>query len=78
MQPSWSADGILHFSSDRSGWWNIYAHVDGADVAIAPIEAEIGGPHWVFRQRYYAFLPDGRIVAAIAQGRREARRGRDR
>ncbi|MEJ0096346.1 MAG: S9 family peptidase [Methylocella sp.] len=67
VQPSWSADGILHFSSDRSGWWNIYAHIDGVDVAISPIDAEIGGPHWVFHQRYYAFLPDGRIVAAIAQ-----------
>jgi dipeptidyl aminopeptidase/acylaminoacyl peptidase len=68
VQPSWSPDGILHFSSDRSGWWNIYARREGAETAVAPIEAEIGGPHWVFRQRYYAFLPDGRIVAAIVQG----------
>jgi dipeptidyl aminopeptidase/acylaminoacyl peptidase len=34
---------------------------------VAPVEAEIGGPHWVFRQRYYDFLTVGRIVAAIVR-----------
>ncbi|MBD1893485.1 S9 family peptidase [Coleofasciculus sp. FACHB-129] len=24
FQPEWSPDGILHFVSDRSGWWNLY------------------------------------------------------
>jgi len=42
---------------------------DGKIEALAPVEAEIGGPHWVFRQRYYDFLPDGRIVASNVQGR---------
>ena len=23
-QPEWSPDGVLHFSSDRTGWWNLY------------------------------------------------------
>src|SRR5581483_10676932 len=23
-QPRWSPDGVLHFISDRSGWWNLY------------------------------------------------------
>ncbi len=67
VQPSWSPDGTLHFSSDRSGWWNIYALHDGAARAIAPVEAEIGGPHWVFRQNFFAFLSDGRIVAALVR-----------
>ena len=67
VQPAWSAQNILHFSSDRSGWWNLYAREGGRDCALAPIEAEIGGPHWVFRQRYYAFLEDGRIVAAFVK-----------
>jgi dipeptidyl aminopeptidase/acylaminoacyl peptidase len=67
VQPAWSPDGILHFSSDRSGWWNIYAHRNGAVEAIAPVEAEIGGPHWVFRQSFFAFLPDGRIAASMVR-----------
>ena len=23
-QPEWSPGGVLHFVSDRSGWWNLY------------------------------------------------------
>ncbi len=67
VQPEWSADGMLHFCSDRTGWWNLYALRGTAVEALAPVEAEIGGPHWVFRQRYYDFLADGRIVAAIVR-----------
>ncbi|MGH6843679.1 MAG: S9 family peptidase, partial [Methylocella sp.] len=67
VQPEWSAHGALHFCSDRTGWWNICALRGTAIDALAPVEAEIGGPHWVFRQRYYDFLTDGRIVAAIVR-----------
>ncbi|MCA9758293.1 MAG: S9 family peptidase [Candidatus Eisenbacteria bacterium] len=28
FQPEWSPDGRLHFSSDRTGWWNIYEWVE--------------------------------------------------
>ena len=67
VQPAWSAQNILHFSSDRSGWWNLYAREGADDWPLCPIEAEVGGPHWVFRQHYYAFLPDGRIVACFVK-----------
>ncbi len=67
VQPNWSADGTLHFCSGRSGWWNLYALRTGRVEALAPVEAEIGGPHWVFRQRFFDFLPDGRIIAAIVR-----------
>jgi dipeptidyl aminopeptidase/acylaminoacyl peptidase len=67
VQPEWSPNGTLYFCSDRTGWWNLYA-LDGTAIeTLAPVEAEIGGPPWVFRQRYYDFLPDGRIVAAIVR-----------
>jgi dipeptidyl aminopeptidase/acylaminoacyl peptidase len=67
VQPTWSPEGILHFSSDRSGWWNLYALRDGRILPIAPVEAEIGGPHWVFRQNFFAHLADGRIVAVMVR-----------
>ena len=38
-----------------------------AFAALCPVEAEIGGPHWVFRQRYFACLADGRIVASFVK-----------
>ncbi|WOJ88890.1 prolyl oligopeptidase family serine peptidase [Methylocapsa polymorpha] len=68
VQPAWSPDACLYFCSDRTGWWNLYALRDGAVTPLAPVEAEIGGPHWVFRQRFYDFLPDGRAIVAIVRG----------
>ena len=65
VQPVWSTDGVLHFASDRSGWWNLYAVRDGGIHPVAPVEAEIGGPHWIFAQSFFDFLPDGRIVATL-------------
>jgi dipeptidyl aminopeptidase/acylaminoacyl peptidase len=54
---------VLHWVSDRTGWWNLYAE-DGADGrALAPLDAEFTGPDWVFGQSSYGFLPDGRLVA---------------
>jgi hypothetical protein len=62
VQPEWSPDGVLHFSSDRTGWWNLYR---GDYEPVTALEAEIGGPLWEFGQSWYAFLPDGRIVCAV-------------
>jgi dipeptidyl aminopeptidase/acylaminoacyl peptidase len=62
-QPRWSPDGRLHYVSDRTGWWNLYDE-DGA--ALAPMDAEFSGPDWIFGQSTYAFLPDGRLVAAYS------------
>jgi dipeptidyl aminopeptidase/acylaminoacyl peptidase len=62
VQPEWSPDGVLHFSSDRTGWWNLYR---GDYEAITSLEAELGGPLWVFDESWYTFLPDGRIVCTV-------------
>ncbi len=58
-EPRWSPSGVLHWASDRSGWWNLYA--DG--VALCPLEAEFSGPAWVFGISSYTFLPKGELVA---------------
>jgi dipeptidyl aminopeptidase/acylaminoacyl peptidase len=63
-QPEWSPRGVLHFVSDRSGWWNLYRLIDGRPEAIAPAEAEFGIPQWVFRESMYGFTPDGDLIAA--------------
>ena len=68
FQPEWSPEGVLHFVSDRTGWWNLYAARPGRIEALAPIDAEFGWPMWVFGMSTYGFLPDGRIVCAYTEG----------
>lgn len=55
VEPRWSPDGTLYFSSDRSGYWNFYG-VKGDDIeAIYPAKAEFGYPHWVFGESILGF-----------------------
>ncbi len=68
IQPKYSASGVLHFISDRTGWWNLY-RADGDRVtALAPMEADLGQPDWVFGLSSYAFLGDGTILATWEEG----------
>ncbi|MGH2345345.1 MAG: S9 family peptidase [Chloroflexota bacterium] len=64
FQPRWSPDGVLHFVSDRSGWWNLYRLEAGAPAPLYPMEAEFGVPQWVFGQSTYAFAGPTRLVCA--------------
>ena len=72
-QPEWSPDGVLHFVSDRTGWWNPYRLLGGPTLeALAPMDAEFADPAWIFGRSSYAFALDGSIVAVAR------RDGRDR
>lgn len=66
-QPSWAPDGTLTFVSDRTNWWNLYQERNGEVVALAPLDAEFGQPHWTFGASLYTFLSDGRIAAIYSQ-----------
>ncbi|CAN5742580.1 S9 family peptidase [soil metagenome] len=69
-QPEWAPDGRLTVCSDRTGWWNLCAVGEQALEPLAPMEAEVGQPAWVFGSRSYAWLDDGRVaMAANADGR---------
>ncbi|MGS0647253.1 S9 family peptidase [Komagataeibacter melomenusus] len=70
IEPCWDAAGRLLALSDRSGWWNLYRFdtTSSAPVAVAPMQAEIGQPHWIFGLRSYALLADGTILAMIISG----------
>ncbi len=73
VEPTWRADGCLHFVSDETGWWNLFAF-DGPDGLagearnLAPLEAELGGPAWVFDSSSYVFSSEGGILAAARAG----------
>ncbi|MBV8304983.1 MAG: S9 family peptidase [Acidimicrobiia bacterium] len=62
-QPRWSPGGVLHWVSDRTGWWNLYAE-DGGGEPLVALDAEFAGPDWLFGQATYGFLPDGRVALA--------------
>jgi dipeptidyl aminopeptidase/acylaminoacyl peptidase len=66
-QPRWSPVGILHFVSDRTGWWNLYADDGAGGRALCPRDSEFSGPDWTFGQSTYTFLGDGRLVAAWSE-----------
>ncbi|HEV2896004.1 MAG TPA: S9 family peptidase, partial [Actinomycetota bacterium] len=69
FQPEWSPDGVLHLTSDRTGWWNLYRVGAGGTLeALAPAEEEFGHPQWVFGMSTYAFLPGGRIACVHGKG----------
>ena len=71
FQPQWSPGGRLHFVSDRTGWWNLYA-VHGDEVLpLCPREAEFGAPQWMFGLSRYAFLADGTVVCSYTQDGRD-------
>jgi len=70
LQPEWSPDGLLHFISDRSGWWNLYRWREGEIEALTPMAAEFGRPPWVFATSTYGFESSNRIVCTfVREGR---------
>lgn len=65
IQPSWSPEGMLHFVSDRTGWWNLYRVRDEQVEALTALEAEFAQPPWVFGMSHYAFAR--RLVCTYTQ-----------
>ncbi len=66
-QPEWSPASVLHFVSDRSGWWNLY-RLNGDKVdKLCPRAAEFGAPHWSFGGSMYGFRADEEIVCTYIE-----------
>jgi dipeptidyl aminopeptidase/acylaminoacyl peptidase len=65
FQPQWSPDGVLHFVSDRTGWWNLYRWKEGRAEPLCEMEAEFGAPQWGFRMSTYAFESASQIICAL-------------
>jgi dipeptidyl aminopeptidase/acylaminoacyl peptidase len=72
VQPEWNTEGVLHFVSDRSGWWNLYRERDGQVESLLAMAAEFADAPWEFDYSSYAFVADGRIACRYRQ------HGRDR
>lgn len=69
-QPEWSPDGVLHFVSDRTGWWNLYRWKDHRIEPLCPMDAEFGQPQWVFGVSLFGFASKNEILLSYTrQGR---------
>jgi dipeptidyl aminopeptidase/acylaminoacyl peptidase len=66
-QPEWSPDGLLHFVSDRSGWWNLYRLQNGVVQPLARRTAEFATPQWSFGNSMYAFRAAGEIICTYIE-----------
>ncbi|MDH3296544.1 MAG: prolyl oligopeptidase family serine peptidase, partial [Acidimicrobiia bacterium] len=65
---AWTTDGRLVYSSDRSGYWNLYwwtAATGGQLTDLA--DAEIGYPPWIFGIQPWTDLGDGRLAAIVTR-----------
>lgn len=67
QQPEWAPDGDLYFTSERTGFLNLYRRHAGAIEAMWPIERELGAPTWAVDDRGYAFASPTEIVAAVTE-----------
>ena len=66
-QSEWSPDGALYFSSDRSGWWNLYRQHNNQIEPLYPMEAEFGLPQWGFGSRTFVFDSSNQIICAYTK-----------
>ena len=66
-QPCFSPDGMLHYVSDESGWWNVCRYGEDGSASICPMEAEFAVPAWGFGQSTYGFLSEDRILACYTR-----------
>jgi dipeptidyl aminopeptidase/acylaminoacyl peptidase len=67
-EPKWSPEGNLYFSSDRTGWWNLYRRDRTGKVEqIYSMEAEFAYPHWVFGLSNYDFVSESQIICSYTQ-----------
>jgi dipeptidyl aminopeptidase/acylaminoacyl peptidase len=72
FQPAWSPDGILHFVSDRDGWWSLYAWNNEEAITVLADKAELGVAQWEFGYSTYAFLEAARIAVIVQRGVRQS------
>jgi dipeptidyl aminopeptidase/acylaminoacyl peptidase len=65
--PAWSPDGVLHFVSEATGWWNLYRLEGEEAVPLCPMQAEFCVDSRVLTDPSFVFLPDGRIVTVVTE-----------
>ncbi|HEY0637618.1 MAG TPA: prolyl oligopeptidase family serine peptidase [Pseudonocardiaceae bacterium] len=66
--PQWSPQGVLHFMSDRSGWWNLYQATASGTRRVVAADAELGTAQWELGYATYTFLDNGQLALISQRG----------
>jgi dipeptidyl aminopeptidase/acylaminoacyl peptidase len=66
-QPRWSPDGVLHFVSDRTGFWNLYRARGGGIDALHPMACDFGKPQWTFSPATYDFMSATELIVCYTE-----------
>ena len=65
FQPEWSPTGVLYFSSDRNGWWNLQRISDSGEIeSVCSTKGELGMPQWLFGMSFYAFTSENTVACS--------------
>ena len=62
FQPEWSPESVLHFVSDRTGWWNLWRAENGQLWQLTSRQSEFGKPQWAFGSGTYSFASEDLIA----------------
>lgn len=65
FQPEWSPSGVLHFASDKNGWWNLQRISEAGEIEnLYTTKGELGLPQWLFGMSAYAFASEDSVVCS--------------
>ena len=64
FQPAWSPGGVLYFSLERDGYWNLHRHQGGRVSLVAAQAAELGAPLWQLGTQLFAFEGEHSVIGA--------------
>ncbi len=69
LQPEWIDNESMYFSTDRTGFWNVYrAQIGHEPIAVRPADADTGGPLWRLGSKWYTQLLSGKLLTVNTFG----------
>jgi dipeptidyl aminopeptidase/acylaminoacyl peptidase len=63
LEPVWSADNVLYYINDLSGWWNLYRWDGRESTPVSRMPREFGGPLWQLGASTYVVSEYGGVIA---------------
>lgn len=68
FQPNYDDTGVLHFVSDKTGFFNIYKVNGDTHENVCAVEKDFAYPLWVYGMRTYDFINNELIACAVQNG----------